>query len=241
MKFISSLVPKLLCFRAAIFPVPWVTSQNHKWSTSPCLLLWESGILATVMLNDAHLIRQLLKRKNCYKLTKNCVHCKPYLSHYHSSMKQNDYVKMTFPENLSLQSFRFALSMETSNTGSQKPVDCLYVEIITENHKLETVKSLRHQWIKDVWLFNPISPNSDQHHFSPNDIHRLLRAKSMRINKMILKRKSLIFYQILSTNSLRKCMEISLENLYVDIGLKGLRRRSLSESPEECTTVNCHL
>ena len=28
----------------------------------------------------------------------------------------------------------------------------------------------------------------------------------------------LIFYQILSTNFLRKCMEISLENLYVDIG-----------------------
>ena len=28
----------------------------------------------------------------------------------------------------------------------------------------------------------------------------------------------LIFYQILSTNSLRKCMEISLENFYVDIG-----------------------
>ena len=27
-----------------------------------------------------------------------------------------------------------------------------------------------------------------------------------------------IFYQILSTNSLRKCMEISLENFYVDIG-----------------------
>ena len=27
-----------------------------------------------------------------------------------------------------------------------------------------------------------------------------------------------IFYQILSTNFLRKCMEISLENLYVDIG-----------------------
>ena len=36
---------------------------------------------------------------------------------------------------------------------------------------------------------NPLSPNSDQHKFSPNKIHRLLRAKSMRINKMITKRK----------------------------------------------------
>ena len=29
---------------------------------------------------------------------------------------------------------------------------------------------------------------------------------------------ALIFEQILSTNSERKCMEISLENLYVDLG-----------------------
>lgn len=65
-------------------------------------------------------------------------------------MKQNDYIKMTFPEKLSLQSFRLELSMETSKTVSQKPVDWLYVEIITQNHKLETIKSLRHQWIKDV-------------------------------------------------------------------------------------------
>ena len=31
-------------------------------------------------------------------------------------------------------------------------------------------------------------------------------------------KKALIFYQILSTHSLWKCIEISLENLYVDIG-----------------------
>ena len=36
---------------------------------------------------------------------------------------------------------------------------------------------------------SPLSPNSDQHQFSLNDIHRLSRAKSMRINKMITKRK----------------------------------------------------
>ena len=29
---------------------------------------------------------------------------------------------------------------------------------------------------------------------------------------------ALIFYQILSTNSLMQCMETSLENLYLDIG-----------------------
>ena len=47
----------------------------------------------------------------------------------------------------------------------------------------------------------------------------------MRIYEMITK-KTLICYQILSTYSYRKCMEISLENLYVDIGLKGLRASS---------------
>ena len=46
----------------------------------------------------------------------------------------------------------------------------------------------------------------------------------MRINKMIPSENSLIFYQILSAHSLRKCIEISLENLYVYIlGLKGLK------------------
>ena len=36
---------------------------------------------------------------------------------------------------------------------------------------------------------NPLSPNSDQNQFSPNKIHRLSRAKSMRMNKMITKAK----------------------------------------------------
>ena len=37
--------------------------------------------------------------------------------------------------------------------------------------------------------FNAVSPNSAKNHFSPNDIHRLSRAKSVRIDKMITKRK----------------------------------------------------
>ena len=67
-------------------------------------------------------------------------------------------------------------------------------------------------------LFNPLSPNSDQRQFSPNNIHRLSSATSMRINQMITRRKISDLYQFLPTNSVRKCMEISLENLFVDIG-----------------------
>ena len=37
--------------------------------------------------------------------------------------------------------------------------------------------------------FNPLSPNSDQHQFSPKDIHTLSREIVMRINKMITKEK----------------------------------------------------
>ena len=59
--------------------------------------------------------------------------------------------------------------------------------------------------------FNPLSPNCDQHQFSPNNIHTLSKEKVMREN-------GLIFDQILSTHSLRKYIEISLENLYVDFG-----------------------
>ena len=67
------------------------------------------------------------------------------------------------------------------------------------------------------------------------------QEKVMRISKMItLKRNALILYQILSTNSLTKCMEISLENLCsniilsfkgpkfqksIKIGTKGVYRR----------------
>ena len=40
----------------------------------------------------------------------------------------------------------------------------------------------------------------------------------MRINKLIRKIKIFDLFQILPTNFLRKCMEISLENWYVDIG-----------------------
>ena len=36
---------------------------------------------------------------------------------------------------------------------------------------------------------NPLSPNSDQQQFSPNDIHTLSRDYLMRIDKMIAKEK----------------------------------------------------
>ena len=46
----------------------------------------------------------------------------------------------------------------------------------------------------------------------------------MRIHKMITKEKNGL-NKILSTNSVRKCMEISVENLFLDIGtyIKGFR------------------
>ena len=58
----------------------------------------------------------------------------------------------------------------------------------------------------------------DQYQFSPNNIHTSSTGKVGRINKKDNHRKtSLVFDQILSSISLRNCMEISLENLYKDI------------------------
>ena len=64
-----------------------------------------------------------------------------------------------------------------------------------------------------IICINPLSPKRDQHQFSPNKINTQSREKVLRINKMITKRKNvLIFYQILSTYSLRKSIEVSLKN-----------------------------
>ena len=64
-----------------------------------------------------------------------------------------------------------------------------------------------------IICINRLSPKIDEHQFSPNNIHTSSRKKVMRINKMITKRKMfLITCQILSTYSLRKSIEVSLEN-----------------------------
>ena len=38
---------------------------------------------------------------------------------------------------------------------------------------------------------NPLSPNGDQHQFSPNNIHMLPKEMVMRVNKMITTEKTL--------------------------------------------------
>ena len=38
-------------------------------------------------------------------------------------------------------------------------------------------------------VVNPLSPNGDQHQFSPENIHTLSKEKVMRINNMITKEK----------------------------------------------------
>ena len=67
---INSRVPRLLRFGAAIFPVSQATSQIRKRRTSPYSLLWESGLVATVTLNDAHQAATKDGLNGC-KLTEN--------------------------------------------------------------------------------------------------------------------------------------------------------------------------
>ena len=44
-----------------------------------------------------------------------------------------------------------------------------------------------------------------------------------RVGLLGLKKNALFFKQILSTNSLTKCMKICVENLYLYIGAHGVR------------------
>ena len=66
---------------------------------------------------------------------------------------------------------------------------------------------------------NPFSPKSDQHQFFSKQYQDIIKRKVRRINKNDEQRRNaLIFYQVLSTDSVRQFMEISVENLYLDIG-----------------------
>ena len=67
-----------------------------------------------------------------------------------------------------------------------------------------------------TYTVKPFSFKSDQHQFSHDNINTSLGKEVMRINKKNTKgKKAFIFSKILSTtcNPLRKCMEISSENL----------------------------
>ena len=52
--------------------------------------------------------------------------------------------------------------------------------------------------------------------------HLIKRKRYENLQSDHLKENSLIFYQILSANSLKKCVEVITENLYVYIWAEGL-------------------
>ena len=86
--------------------------------------------------------------------------------------------------------------------------------------KVDVVEAVCATVKTNIWLLavNPFSPNSDQDPFSPNNIQILSTDKLWELLKWYPSKNALIFYQILLTHSVRKCIEISLENLYVDTG-----------------------
>ena len=64
---------------------------------------------------------------------------------------------------------------------------------------------------------NPLSPKTDKHQFSPYIISMQSSEEVMRIDKMIQRKNAQIAFHIPPTNSVKKCIEISFENLYEDI------------------------
>ena len=69
---------------------------------------------------------------------------------------------------------------------------------------------------------NSVSSNSDQHQISPNNVTTQSREKVVRINEMITKRKMHRSVIKFSQLILVEGMEVSVENLYVGMRLKGL-------------------
>ena len=62
----------------------------------------------------------------------------------------------------------------------------------------------------------------------------------MRIDIIISKGKNdLIYYRILLANYLRKCVEISLENLYVDIGAEKVNNLAVFLPGSYSLVVQC--
>ena len=79
---------------------------------------------------------------------------------------------------------------------------------VTPNNKNTAIHAMRPlEW--ETKTKGKESPNSDQHQFSPNDIHTLSRDKVMRINKMITTQKML--WSIIKFSQL-----ILYENVYRD-------------------------
>ena len=62
----------------------------------------------------------------------------------------------------------------------------------------------------------------------------------MRIDKMITKGKNtVVIFQILPTTSVRKCMEISLENLYADMRVQRVNADTLKGQSQVSTLQRC--
>ena len=105
-----------------------------------------------------------------------------------SQMIQNVLTKLNYICNAALaqrkSESQFAFLTSQSDCSSS-PIWILSLIAKSTCSRLWTPLSLH----ADGRELNPLSPNSAQNQFSPNNIHRLSWAKSMRVNKMITKRK----------------------------------------------------
>ena len=73
-------------------------------------------------------------------------------------------------------------------------------------------------WGSNASIINPLSPSSDQHHFSPNNIHRLSRDRLWELIKWSVERNCLDLLSNSLNSFFKEIIEISLEKLYMDVG-----------------------
>ena len=124
-------------------------------------------------------------------------------------------------------------------------IKILHVKIWTSYSALVYITCMSHTWgLNQNNILNPVSPNGDQHQFSPTISICCPEKRLWELIEWSLKRKcfDLLSKSLNYCNSLRKCMKIIMENYYVDIGTKRVNEylKKQEIQLDGCKLVGCY-
>ena len=121
----------------------------------------------------------LYLRNTYIKWMHTSIHKKPRISF--CSLSKNKYTRESTAEELPFEGSNFRISSKESKAGLKKSLNSILQSGQTPLTCMpRAIASL-------LVLGDPLSLNSDQHQFSPNNINTSLTEKIMKINKMITK------------------------------------------------------
>ena len=113
-----------------------------------------------------------------------------WLKQIHVSFKHRQ--KIRFDSSCQQQNIMHILKIVIAKARGGGEV-LIHHTFLTNPHRKKRKDQNKKYIIKSEWqhIFKPFSPNSDQHEFSPNNVHMLSREMVMRIIQMITKEKML--------------------------------------------------